>query len=580
MSFRTRLLVCGYEPEQIEGRTGYEEERWWVHVAAFSAQGAYSLPWWPVPADTVKGDLFLVRLAAFEVPGELRAELSKRRIEIGEGLAGRLAEEAISYMGFPLFGGGMGDSYFDLPRHPEFDPDRQTLGGGLIGLAVAHSAATPMPEIPGLYEALVGTLVPFPDILAPKTLQGRFGPALDDLSTPMRERSRHMIDLRPAEFERFLEMLFERFAGDDWFRDSVLRLKEVAARLGQPMSYFPSGLSPTPRWSFDSSISPIWPEAPDFPIDSSVGPIDTRELGGSENEGSPQAAGQPRGNVGQDLIDSTGRFAPMLQELVDQFLSWADQDRLESDRPLSLECLVTDDGSGRRYFELPLREAEESSVTNRIRAVLGVQEQFLPNPSAALLVHDRMVYLVGLYYFKEAGEPQTEIAGCPLPEPGSIPEIKDFRNFDIGEEETDRPAGGPYGEEALEIRAHLLNDLLGNLRRWAEGERSPSALPPEGVMYDGGVVWHHDSLPPTKIKRPSLSDRFKELVPILLEMAPSPTAITFLHRKKLYVLIGASAAPEEVIVRLLRLEVPPPGQSFSEPFEMDMEKLGLGESTG
>jgi hypothetical protein len=225
MGFRVRLLVCGYEPEQTAGRNDreYGAERWWVHTAAYSAQGAFSLPWWPVPEDTLKGDLFIIRLAAFHVPEEVRNALGSGRIEVGKGLAGSLVEEAIEYSGFPLFGGDYGDQQIEIPGHPEFDPDRAVLGHGLAGLAVAHSAATRMPEYPevALYEALLGTFVPFPDVIPPEFLGDRFGRALGDLTTPMCERTPDQINVSSEEIEALTEGILQLFPEYRSLSDSI-----------------------------------------------------------------------------------------------------------------------------------------------------------------------------------------------------------------------------------------------------------------------------------------------------------------------------------------------------------------------
>lgn len=567
MSFRTRLLVCGYEPEQTAGRDEYEygAERWWVHAAAYSAQGAYSLPWWPVPRDTVKGDLFVVRLAAFAVPEAIRSELASGRIELGAGVTGRLAEEAIEYSRFPLFGGGHGDRFVEVPNHPEFDPGRKTLGNGLAGLAVAHSAATLVTEFRDteIYEALLGTFVPFPDVIEADQVVGRFGNALDDLTTPMMRRDQDQINLGPEDFDSLIRFVLDRFPGDDWLRDSVFRLKEVAARLSQPMSYFPIGLSPVPSWLSGGKSGE---SAAEFFSRTSKEASEERQI-----EETPEGRGEEMLVIetGSARVEET--FTGIIDELVTEYHGWVAQERAADDRPLALEQLVTDDGTGRRYFELPSTEADEPSITSRLLQTLAVLKALAPNPSSALLVHDQTVYF--LTAWTPDGTFEVDVHTTAIPAPGEGPSSLD--EFDLTEVVLAQRAEGPFGQEALDVSQDLIHALITKLDAWAESERSGRDLPLEQVMYDGGEVWRHKDVPPTALSRPSLAERVQELAPVLVEVAPSPAVVSFIHRKKLFVLAGMSEAPGEMIVRLMRLAVPAPGERFAQPEDVDISKLGL-----
>jgi hypothetical protein len=578
MKVRTRLLVCGYEPEQIAGRTveGYGEERWWVHAAAYSAQGPYSLPWWPVPADTVKGDLFLVRLAAFDVPDGLRSELSAGKIELGRGVAGTLAQEAIEYTGFPLFGGGSGDIYVDLPGHPEFDPNRRTLGGGLAGLAVAHSAATPITEFGDgkVYEARVGTFVPLPDVIGEELVRGRFGRALDDLTTPMGRRGPDQINVSPDDFEALIAFILDRYPGDDWLRDSIHRLKEVAACLAQPTSYFPTGLSPTPSWSSEVGGSGSGTGAspsslpPGFIMGSASG-----GGGGATPRASEMSPGdqrvetpEPGGGESEDLLDD------LFGEIFGEYVEWVLGERGGDDRPLALEQIAIDDGRGdRRYFKPPTTDAEEPHLATRLLQVITVMKEFFPDLSVALLVHEEVVYFIAA---RDAGDaPGIEVVRSEIPAPGEQPSAP--TTMDLSEVITSRRSDGPYGEEAVQVAAHVLGDLFEKLQAWAADERSERDLPLEQVMYDGGEVWRHMDVPPTEISRPSLAARIKELIPVLVEVAPSPAVISFNHRKKHYLLSSFNTAPGEMVIRVLKFDIPPPGSLFGDPEELDPSKLGI-----
>lgn len=570
MSFRTRLLVCGYEPEQMAGRDEYEygAERWWVHAAAYSAQGAYSLPWWPVPRDTVKGDLFVVRLAAFEVPEALRSELASGKIELGVGVTGRLAEEAIEYSRFPLFGGGYGDRFVEVPNHPEFDPGRKTLGNGLVGLAVAHSAATRMPEFGDaeIHEALLGTFVPFPDVIAADQVLGRFGKALDDLTTPMMQRDQDQIDLGVGDFDALIRLALDLFPGDDWLRDSVFRLKEVAARLSQPMSYFPIGLSPVPSWLSGGKSGESAAEF--FSRKSQEAPEET------DMEERPEGRGEEIPVTDPGSTQAEEAFSEILDECVSEYHGWVTQERTADDRPLALEQIVTDDGTGRRYFELPSTEADEPSITSRLLHTLVVLKTLSPNPSAAILVHDQTVYFVTAWFPDGAFE--LDIHTTAIPAPGEGPgSLDEFDLTDLTEGMLTQRTEGPYGKEAINVSRDLIQAFFTRLDVWAKSERSERDLPLEEVMYDGGEVWRHKDVPPTDHSRPSLAERVQELIPILVGVAPAPAVVSFIHRKKLLVLAGMSKEPGDVSARLMRFAIPAPGEPFA-PFEdVDISKLGL-----
>lgn len=573
MSFRTRVLVCGYEPEQTAGRDEYEygAERWWVHTAAYSAQGAYSLPWWPVPRDTVKGDLFVVRLAAFEVPEVIRSELASGRIELGVGVTGKLAEEAIEYSNFPLFGGGYGDRFVEVPNHPEFDPSRKTLGNGIAGLAVAHSAATLMPEFRDgeIYEALLGTFVPFPDVIAADQLLGRFGKALDDLTTPMMQRDQDRINLGPVDFDSLIRFVLDRFPGDDWLRDSVFRLKEVAARMSQPMSYFPIGLSPVPSWL--SGGKSVESAAEFFSRTSREAPEETDIKEGSEGRGEESLVIDP----GSKQVENA--FKGIMDECVTEYHGWVAQERAADDRPLALERIVADDGTARLYFELPSTEADEPSITRRLLNTVVVLGTFSPNPSAAILVHDQTVYFVTAWFPDGTFEFDIHATAIPAPGegPGSLDEFDLTDLTDLTEGMLTQRAEGPYGEEAVNVSRELIQAYFTRLDVWAKSERSERDLPLEEVMYDGGEVWRHKDVPPTELSRPGLVERVQELIPLLVEVAPAPAVVSFVHRKKLLVLAGMSKVPGDVSARLFRFAIPPPGEPFA-PFEdVDISKLGL-----
>ncbi len=250
---RVRFLTCGYEVEQghdpsnplagdpdAAGGRGWGFERWAVHLAVFSCQGDRSLRWWPVPSDTQAGDIFIMRLAPFVVPDDIRSELAAgREVAIGQGAAGEAAQFAIEGIGGPgLFGNEIGVETVEISDHPELSADREVAGNGIIGLALARGAVDDyVGEIPC---AQVGSIVPFPDLF----------PVPD--GTPLNGSTYGLdvsiINLDPEQWESFKQSVFAYF-GDERLVDDVARIERAGSQISSGNEY-PLLDGPRPRWEF------------------------------------------------------------------------------------------------------------------------------------------------------------------------------------------------------------------------------------------------------------------------------------------------------------------------------------------
>lgn len=245
---RVGLLVCGYEEAQRAGRTvdEYCFERWWIHAAVFSCQGERSIEWWPVPLDTRAGDIFVFRLASFEVPSTIREGLRSGSVAIGEGDLGEALDTAASAIGAGVFGFPGDAETVRLPRHPEFDPSTTVIGDGLFGLGVAFGEARNDGRYPVAW-APVGSVIPFPSVIPEQAVRG-LGTPFDDLDTPLEARNTDELWIQPEAWAEFRDILRATF-GDPELEEAITRLQNVSAALASGAA-FPRAEAPSARWDF------------------------------------------------------------------------------------------------------------------------------------------------------------------------------------------------------------------------------------------------------------------------------------------------------------------------------------------
>lgn len=190
-----RILTCGHEESQRANRSDAEFafERLWVHLLVYSAQEGRAIEWVPVPGDTEAGDIFLVGLASFTVPqGAVRqigeAWASKESPGVFDrrfGVLGHALQCAVQYMDSDqVLASGGAAGLARLPKHPQFMRGVKRMGGGYVGLGMAHSSA--MRNEGGDDYAADVSIVPFPDLLDHHTVQ-TIGVDYPDFERPMSE---------------------------------------------------------------------------------------------------------------------------------------------------------------------------------------------------------------------------------------------------------------------------------------------------------------------------------------------------------------------------------------------------------
>ena len=283
-----KFLVCGLEREQVDGRTDeqLQFERFWVHLATFSAQEGRGLTWWPVPPATVRGDLFVVALAGFKIPDVAKKALDSRRKEPLEDLNGdhrtkrtkafpgakgdcavelygldAAVNKARSVTRLGLFDSEPGSPTVSIPLHPEFKGDNKNLGGGIVGIGVALTDARKRGS--SYYFQSELTMVILPDILkAEHFRRAEVWDRLRALEHELKDDENSMkdrweagrsicVDGLAAEDWILLKEFMYDFFNDDQFRDDLKQLEIRAGEIasGNRVDFELQG--PPARWEWE-----------------------------------------------------------------------------------------------------------------------------------------------------------------------------------------------------------------------------------------------------------------------------------------------------------------------------------------